>query len=347
MISEPEAAQQNVQEKSKKILTDIAGYVSVRTINIGLELDLFSEIAKHTDGISVQELAKITGLDPVYLEVWMKSAYGSELMESNGMNTFKLAPFVDKLLLDRDFSGYIGGLPKVMMQPEMFGNFSSNMKSGNRTWWDKTSNEWIKSVIETTRPMYTRMLKVGNEKIPGLEEKLKNGAHVLELASGAGDGITRTAQKYVNCTFVGVDCDDYSIELAKESTSKLNLSNRIKYQKCMFEDINDHFNDEFDIVTINASIHEARDLEKVISSVYKTLKTDGYFVISDFPFPDDLEGLKTVPARIMSGIQFFESQIDDLLLPTQIYVELMKKHGFKDIISFDLTPTHMVVNGRK
>jgi ubiquinone/menaquinone biosynthesis C-methylase UbiE len=347
MVSESVVAQENVQEKGKKILTDIAGFVSVRTISIGLELDLFSEIAIHSEGISVQELAKIKEIDPFYLDVWMKSAYGSALIESNGMNTFKLAPFVDKLLLDRDFPGYIGGIPKVMTQPEMFGNFASNMKSGNRTWWDKTSNEWIKSVIETTRPMYTRMLNVGIEKIPGLEEKLKNGAHVMELASGAGEGLTRTAQKYVNCTFVGVDGDDYSIGLAKESTSKLNLSDRIKYQKCMFEDINDHFNDEFDVVTINASIHEARDLEKVISSVYKTLKSDGYFVISDFPFPDNLEGLKTVPGRVMSGIQFFESQIDDLLLPTQVYVDHMKKYGFKDISSFDLTPTHMIIHGRK
>ncbi|MHA2298690.1 MAG: methyltransferase domain-containing protein [Candidatus Hodarchaeales archaeon] len=342
-VIEPE----NAQTKAKKLLTDIAGYVSVQTMGIGLELDLFSEISKHEDGISIDALAEIKGLDPFYLKVWMKSAYGSELIEFNGNNTFKLAPHVEKLLLDRDFPGYIGGMPRVLLQPEMFGNFPSNMQSGARTWWDKTSNKWIKSVTETTRPMYTRLLNVGLSKIPGLEDKLNETSRVMVLASGSGDGLTRTAQKYANCTFVGIDGDDYSNSIAKELTENLNLNDRVSYKKSMFEDIGEHYNEDFDVVIINASIHESRDLEKVISAVYKVLKKGGYFVISDFPYPDDFDGLKTVPARIMNAINFFESQIDDLLLPTQYYVDLLNKKGYTDIGSFDLTPTHMIVYGRK
>ncbi|MHA2363400.1 MAG: class I SAM-dependent methyltransferase [Candidatus Hodarchaeales archaeon] len=346
-ITESHVAQDDVKTKAKKLLTDISGYISVQTMGIGLELGLFNEISNHPNGISIDSLAEIKGLDPFYLNVWIKSAYGSELIESNGDDKFNLASHVEKLLLDRDFPGFIGGIPVVMLQPEMFGTFSSNMQSGERTWWDKTSNKWIKSVIETTRPMYTRMLNVGFAKIPGLEEKLNETSHVMELASGSGDGLVRTALKYKNSTFVGVDGDDYSLELAKEATNELNLNERVSYKKSMFEDIGDHYNEDFDVVIINASIHEARDLEKVISAVYKSLKKGGYFVISDFPYPEDLEGLRTIPARIMTGIQFFESQIDDLLLPTQHYINLLNNKGFTKIGSFDLTPTHMVVFGRK
>ena len=49
----------------------------------------------------------------------------------------------------------------------------------------------------------------------------------------------------------------------------------------------------------------------------------------------------------MTGIQFFESQIDDYLLPTENYIGLLEKHGFKENGSINLTGTHMIVYGKK
>ena len=49
----------------------------------------------------------------------------------------------------------------------------------------------------------------------------------------------------------------------------------------------------------------------------------------------------------MSGIQFFEAMIDDQLLPTQAYVDLLNKHGYRDVGSFDMTPVHAVTYGQK
>ena len=98
---------------------------------------------------------------------------------------------------------------------------------------------------------------------------------------------------------------------------------------------------------INVSMHECRDLDKVTTNVLRALKPDGYFVISDFPFPDSTEGCRTVPARVMCGIQFFEALIDDQLLPTQAYVDLLGQHGFRNVGAFDLTPVHAVTYGQQ
>ncbi|MCI0814893.1 MAG: hypothetical protein J4N71_07460, partial [Chloroflexi bacterium] len=98
---------------------------------------------------------------------------------------------------------------------------------------------------------------------------------------------------------------------------------------------------------ISISMHECRDIEKVTANVHGALKPGGCFVISDFPFPETVEETRTVPARIMSGIQFFEALIDDQLLPTSDYVSLLKRHDFKDVDAFDITPVHAVTHGRK
>ena len=56
---------------------------------------------------------------------------------------------------------------------------------------------------------------------------------------------------------------------------------------------------------------------------------------------------RTLPARVMSGIQFFEALIGDQLLPTQAYVDLLNEQGFTGVDAFDLTPVHAVTYGRK
>lgn len=70
-------------------------------------------------------------------------------------------------------------------------------------------------------------------------------------------------------------------------------------------------------------------------------------MISDFPFPDTDEGLRSVPVRLMSGIQFFEAQIDDQLLPRSTYDDPLTRHGFTDLGSFEISPVHAVTYGRR
>jgi ubiquinone/menaquinone biosynthesis C-methylase UbiE len=165
------------------------------------------------------------------------------------------------------------------------------------------------------------------------------------MACGAGVGLIRTAQTYPKTTLVGLDGDAYSLELTADRLRQAGLQGRVSLVQSTLEGISAR--EEFDLVLINVSMHECRDIEKVTSNVYRALKPDGYFVISDFPFPDSIEGTRTVPARIMSGIQFFEALIGDQLLPTQAFIDLLNKHGFRNVGAFDLTPVHAVTYGQR
>jgi hypothetical protein len=49
----------------------------------------------------------------------------------------------------------------------------------------------------------------------------------------------------------------------------------------------------------------------------------------------------------MCGIQFFEAQIDDQLLPRSAYDDLLTRHGFVGLGSFGITPVHAVTYGRR
>ena len=335
---------EEVQKQAGKVLSHVAGYIAVETINIGLRHGLLEEIGKHPQGITASALADAVKMDPFYLDVWCRSAYGAEVLELHG-EAYSLAPHMDKLLLDIDFPGYIGALPEIFTQPEIFDRFSENLASGKRIWWDECSPEWIQCVSMTARPFYTRLIPGGLSKVPGLSERLAGEARIMDLACGVGVGLIRLADAYPNATLAGVDGDAHSLEKTGERLREAGVDDRVSLITSMFEDLD--ASDEYDAIIINVSMHECRDIDKVTQNVLRALKPGGYFVISDFPFPDSVEGCRTVPARLMSGIQFFEAMIDDQLLPTQAYVDLLNKHGYRDVGSFDMTPVHAVTYGQK
>ena len=337
--------QQAIQQQTGKILSQVAGYVGLRTIDIGLQHGLLETLATTPLGMTAEALAEETGLDPLYMEVWCRSAYAAEVLEVGEYEAFRLAPHMDKLLLDMDFPGYVGGLPGIMVQPEFFDRFAENLPSGKRTWWDECSPTFIDKVSATGRPFYTRLIPTGLSRVPGLDESLTNGAKVLELACGVGISLVRMAQTYPGATVVGVDGDAHSLKLVMDRVSQAGLQERISLLQSPLEDMDEQ--DQYEVVLINISMHECRDIEKVTRNVYRALKPGGYFVISDLPFPASIQETRTIPARVMSGIQFFEALIGDQLLPTQAYVELLNKQGFSGVDAFDLTPVHAVTYGRK
>ena len=144
---------------------------------------------------------------------------------------------------------------------------------------------------------------------------------------------------------MGADGDAYSLEIAAERLGRHGLTDRVELVHTPLEELDR--DSEFDLITNNISMHECRDINRVTDNIRRALRPGGYFVISDFPFPDTDEALRTVPGRIMSGIQFFEAQIDDQLLPVAAYIELLAGRGFRDVDSFQLTPVHAVTYGVK
>ena len=336
---------QAMQQQAGKLLTQVAGLIGVRTIEMGLRHGLIAAVAKHPGGVAPDVLAGETNLDPFYVEVWCRAAYAAEVLQSGDQGTYQLAPHLDTLLLDQDSPSWIGGLFRIMVQPELFDRFAENLSSGERIWWDQVSPAFIDGVAGTSRPFYTRLLGAGIAQVPGLADRLEQGAHVLELACGVGSGLTRLATAYPNSTFVALDGDTYSLDLATRSFREAGIEDRVSTIHSTFEDLD--ASDEYDVVLINVSMHECRDIERVTGNVHRALKPGGHFGISDFPFPATTAECRTVPARVLCGIQFFEALIGDQLMPTQAFVDLLNRHSFKNVSAFDVTPVHAISYGQK
>lgn len=294
---------------------------------------IFQCLAAHPGGVDSDTLASEAGLDPFYLGVWCRAAFAASVLQRTGSG-YRIDPITASLLTDRDSPAYIGGLFTLLAQPEVFDLFAQRLPTGRRTWWDEFSPEFIQGVASTCTPAYLRLVPGGFAQIPGLEEVLAEGADVVDLACGSGFGLRHLARTYPVSRLSGVDGDAYSLQ--QSGWPEVQLSTLEDWDATA----------EFDVAVINMSMHECRDLDKVTGNVRRALRPGGFFVISDFPFPDNDAMLRTVPGRIMSGVQFVEAQIGDQLLPTSDYVRLLEQHGFEDVGCFEITPTHAVTHAR-
>ncbi|HLV58150.1 MAG TPA: class I SAM-dependent methyltransferase [Natronosporangium sp.] len=326
------------------LLSHAAGYVAHRTVAMGVRAGLVEALAEAgEDGLSPDELADRLGLDRFYVATWCRAAFGAGICDRSG-GAYRLAPHMATLLLDLSAPAYAGGVFEAMEQPEMFTRFEQHLATGQRLWWDGCGPRFIRAVSRVGRPFYRRLVPGGLEQVPGLAERLAAGCRVLDTACGAGMGLVLLAQAYPDCELVGVDGDEFSLEVAEENLRTAGLGDRVRLVHSPMEKMT--FDRPFTVVINNISMHECRDIDQVARQVRAALEPGGWFVISDFPFPDDDDGLRSVPGRVMSGIQFFEAQIDDQLLPRRVYDDLLARHGFHGIGSVSLTPMHAVTYGR-
>jgi len=338
-----ERQEPTLQQQAPVVLGHVAGYVGHRTIAMGLRAGLIAALDSAPDGLTPDELADQLDLDAFYVSVWCRAALGAGICERDGA-AYRLSPHMATLLLDPTSPAYAGGVFTVTEKDEMFGRFERVLPSGERMWWNDTSPEWIRAVAETGTPFYVRLVPGGLERVPGLAARLFQGGRIVDTACGAGNGVLRLAQHFPACQVIGVDGDAASLDLAARWVDEAGLSERVTLVCSALEDLRLH--EPATLIVNNISMHECRDIDRVTQRVRDALEPGGWFVISDFPFPDTDEGLRTVPGRIMSGIQFFEAQIDDQLLPRAYYDDLLARHGFTGIGSVSLTPMHALTYGR-
>lgn len=335
--------QPTVPQQFGFLLTHLSGYVATRIVDIGLRSGLLEGIGT-SPGSTPGDLAARLEMDDLFVSVWCRGAFACGILERAGSG-YALAPHLGQLLLDDTSPAFAGGMFGVVGQPEMFGRFADELHTGERFWWDQTSPDWIAGVESTGRPFYTRLVPAGLAQVPGLEQVLDAGARIVDTACGAGAGVVRLATTYPRCTVVGVDGDAHSVDQARTAVKESGVADRVELVVSPLEEM--VLDEPADLVVNNISMHECRDIDLVAERVRAALRPGGWFVISDFPFPDTDEALRSVPGRLMAGVQFFEAQIDDQLLPRAAYDDLLTRHGFTGLGNFDLAPVQSVTYARR
>lgn len=309
------------------------GFMATGLIHTGNKLGIFEKLnEKKEEGVTVADLATELGVHEPYLKFWCQTAYHFELLDCNDEGKFKLQPFLDEILGDKThFRNYMAN---ITMDVEILGSGMveayKRFKTGDKveTFADP---EISRIAYETTKNIYLAFLFMIFPKNEHLKESLDKGIKFLDIGCGDGSLIIQLANAFANSTFVGVNPDVHGVNMAKATISQLGLEERVTVDSIGGEKLT--YKDEFDIASMVVTLHEIPpDIrENVVEKAYQALKSGGYLMILDFPYPDNLEKFRNPMYEFGIMDQYFETTIGTVHLTNNEQNELLTKVGFKDI----------------
>ncbi len=280
--------------QTERLWAYLKGFHAVHLINVGVKLGLFAELHEAADGIAPGPLAAALGLHEPYVEVWCNTACAYGLLDAAADGGFRLAPHFDELLVEPGnprllapyFTASIDHLGADMARyPEFF-------RSGDTFTFQEHGEDFSRAISEITDGFHTVVARRILPALPGLEDKLEGGVHILDMGCGAGGLLLKIARAMPNSTCVGVDVDAHGVKAARENIEAARLGDRVTVERLDGAVIGHQ--DEFDVVTLFEVLHELPlDVRpRVIANAHQALKPAGTLLIIDETYPSKPEDLR-------------------------------------------------------
>ena len=153
--------------------------------------------------------------------------------------------------------------------------------------------------------------------------KIEQGDIVLDLGSGAGnDCFVARAITGDSGKVIGLDFSDEMLKKARENTSKFGYEN-VQFLKGDIEEIPVE-SDSINVVISNCVLNLVPDKQKAFSEIYRVLKNEAHFSVSDVVLIGELPDKLKESAEMYAGCVAGAVQKDE-------YIRIIKDSGFKDI----------------
>ena len=159
--------------------------------------------------------------------------------------------------------------------------------------------------------------------IPTQFANIKEGNSVLDLGSGAGNDCF-VARAIVGETgqVTGIDFTVAMTEKARANNAKLGYTN-VEFIQGDIEEmpLGDNL---FDVIVSNCVLNLVPDKQKAFSEIYRVLKPEGHFCVSDVVIKGSLPQKLQKDAEMYAGCVSGAIEINE-------YIDIIKNAGFKNI----------------
>ena len=268
--------QNKIQQFMNKAVGDIAGGSTAILVIIGERLGLYRAMAQANSPISVKELADKTGTVERLVREWLANQVASGYIEYDpSRRKYRLPPEHALALADENSPVYLQGIFKAIKSYFKDEEEFLKMFRGERTFsWMDHNPFMAEGFAEFFKSGYIGNLI--NSWIPAVDngrvlEKLKKGAKVADVGCGFGITTLMMAKTYPNSTFTGFDFHKESIEKAKESAKKENITN-VKFE---VSSASEFPGSGYDFVTFFDCLHDMGDPIGTLMHTRKVIKKSG------------------------------------------------------------------------
>ncbi|MCW1750369.1 class I SAM-dependent methyltransferase [Rhizobium acaciae] len=283
-----------------RLVGDVGAAMSGALVVLGDQVGIFKAMADGTP-MSVQDLAKKTGIKERYLREWLSAQAAADYVAyDEKTDRFSLTPEQSMVFAEENSPAFFVGAFEVvqsmwMDEPKVADAF----RTGKGLGWHEHSTCLFRGTERFFRPGYNSHLV--NEWIPalgGVEEKLKAGASVADVGCGHGASTILMAQAYPASRFTGFDYHGPSIERAKAAAKDAGVSDRVTFEQGSAAEFPGR---GYDMVAMFDCLHDMGDPVGAGRHVKDTLGPNGTWLIVE-PFAhDDLKDNLNPVGRVYYG----------------------------------------------
>ena len=258
-------------------------------IHIGDRLGLYKAL-EGAGPISAAELAGKTGLKERWLLEWLRGQVAARLLRYHGgdVERFELDAVGAHVLADEEGSlAFAAGAFSGQTPPETVDKLVEAFRTGvGLSYQDLGPN----AAHRTERMLgpWTRQELVPNI-LPALDDvvaRLEKGAVAADVGCGGGVALTAMAEAYPDSEFHGYDPSQHAIDRCHDKAKEMGLDN-VRLFTAGGENLPETPTYDF-LITFDC-IHDMTHPDQVISSIYRSLKPDGTWLIKDIRSKPDFE----------------------------------------------------------
>jgi len=272
----------------RRFIGDLGTALHAPTVLVGDRLGLYRAMADGSP-VTAAALAERTGTDERYVTEWLGAQAAAGYVDHDtDAATFRLPPEHTALLVGRDGPVFIPG--GFQMAASMFKDeplITEAFRTGEGVPWHAHHPDLFAGVDRFSQAGYAANLtSAWLPALDGVEEKLRAGAKVADVACGHGASTLLMAEAYPTSTFVGFDYHDASIDAARRAAASSGLADRVAFDVASAQD---YPGTGYDLVAVLMSWHDMGDPVGAARHVRSTLAPDGTWIIVE-PRADDGAG---------------------------------------------------------
>ncbi len=332
---------------AKLVFGALGGAMTATMIHLGDRLGLYRALADG-EALTSAELAARTGCAERWVREWLFQQGAARVLEYRGGGRFALPPEGRAVLADESSPacgvGFFAHLPGMMgivaRLPEAF-------RSGIGLPYDAFGAEGAGAIERGFAPWFRTMLvPFVLPQVPGLVERLGQGAQVADVGCGAGVAVLEMAKAFPRSAFHGWDVSEHALARAEENRRAAGAPN-VTFHDARREPL--PADARFALVTTFDCLHDMTDPAGTMRHIRAAIRPDGVWLVCDIKaretYEENVE--KNPMAAMMYGTSVLTCMssalsepggagLGTLGLPPSVFRRMAEAAGFTRCAPLDL-----------
>jgi 2-polyprenyl-3-methyl-5-hydroxy-6-metoxy-1,4-benzoquinol methylase len=256
------------------------GEVVSLMIHLGDRLGVYRAMAG-AGVVSAADLARRTGLHERWLLEWLRGQAAAGLISSPDGSSFSLSGEAEAVLASESTSLWFaaGAFQGGVAPPEVVARLADCFRTGIGLSYDDLGPSAAHGVERMLAP-WTRLALVKTilPALPGVVDRLTQGAKVADVGCGAGVAVLAIAQAFPASTFEGYDPSQHAIHRARTNLAASGLTNATFHVRDAAELPQAA---TYDVILTLDCLHDMPRPAEAMSAIRRAITDDGVWLIKE------------------------------------------------------------------